>query len=77
MTLYNSIIYIYIINEVLRAFGSYIRDVVNDAYKLEALRRIGLVRCIEYTKHAHKKNLEKKYQMNYYNKRLKIMEMKN
>lgn len=40
--------------EVLGEFGAYIRDVVSDADKLEALGEIGIARCVEYTKHAYK-----------------------
>jgi uncharacterized protein len=40
--------------EVLGEMGEDIRDIVSDADKLEALGKIGLERCVEYTKHAHR-----------------------
>lgn len=42
-------------NQVLGNFGAYVRMIVSDADKLEALGKVGLRRCIEYTKHSHKK----------------------
>lgn len=39
--------------EVLGEMGCLIRDVVSDADKIEALGKIGLERCIEYSKHAY------------------------
>jgi len=45
--------------EVLGDFGAYIRDIVSDADKLEALGEIGLYRCIEFTKHTYKEKYGK------------------
>lgn len=39
--------------EVLGVTGCFVRDIVSDADKLEALGKIGIERCIGYTKHLY------------------------
>jgi len=39
--------------EVLGDTGCFVRDIVSDADKLEAIGKIGMERCIEYTKHHY------------------------
>lgn len=38
---------------VLGARGWFVRDIVSDADKLEALGKVGLMRCVEYVKHKY------------------------
>jgi uncharacterized protein len=40
-------------HEVLGDVGCFVRDIVSDADKLEAIGKIGIERCIEYTKHQY------------------------
>jgi hypothetical protein len=46
-------------NAVLGNFGAYVRDIVSDADKLEALGEIGFGRCVEFTKDTYKKKHDK------------------
>lgn len=39
--------------EVLGEVGCFVRDIVSDADKLEAMGKIGIERCIEYAKYNH------------------------
>lgn len=40
-------------NDILGEYGCYIRDIVSDADKMEAIGKTGIQRCIEYTRHSN------------------------
>lgn len=45
--------------EVLGETGCFVRDIVSDADKLEAIGKVGIERCMEYTQHSYREKYNK------------------